>query len=134
MLTSIATAPPFRSAATAASCPPEEESAATGLDGDGASDAAEESGAAYVYTRSGDTWNFTSYVKASNTEVGDAFGTSVGISGAYFVVGARRSKTAARHLRIAIRLIAQRMRQARSTCSDLSWRNTRSKHFHTIFY
>ncbi|MEZ4375849.1 MAG: FG-GAP repeat protein [Polyangiaceae bacterium] len=67
---------------------PEEDSAATGLDGDGASDAAEESGAAYVYTRSGTTWAFTTYVKASNTEAGDAFGTSVGISGAYFVVGA----------------------------------------------
>src|SRR6267154_1352198 len=38
-------------------------------------------GAAYVYTRSGSTWAQQAYVKASNTESGDAFGGSVALSG-----------------------------------------------------
>jgi hypothetical protein len=38
-------------------------------------------GAAYVYTRSGSTWSQQAYVKASNTESGDAFGGSVALSG-----------------------------------------------------
>ena len=42
---------------------------------------ASESGAVYVYTRSGTTWSQQAYVKASNTEVNDMFGISVALSG-----------------------------------------------------
>ena len=60
-----------------------EDSAATGThvvtpsDGAGAAD----SGAVYVYTRTGGTWTQQAYVKASNTEVEDLFGWSVALSG-----------------------------------------------------
>jgi len=38
------------------------------------------SGAVYVFTRSGTTWNQQAYVKASNTEAGDQFGVSLALS------------------------------------------------------
>ncbi|MDI9319371.1 MAG: hypothetical protein QM530_02750, partial [Phycisphaerales bacterium] len=47
-------------------------------------------GAVYIYTRSGSTWSFTHYIKASNTNSGDNFGISVSLSGdaTTLVVGA----------------------------------------------
>lgn len=55
-----------------------EDSNATGIDGNQASGAAEDSGAVYVYAR-GDSgqWAQQAYVKASNPGVDDHFGTSV---------------------------------------------------------
>ncbi len=64
-----------------------EDSAATGVDGDGTNNAASNSGAAYVFTRSGTTWTQQAYLKASNTGVDDGFGASVAISGDTIVVG-----------------------------------------------
>jgi hypothetical protein len=58
-----------------------EDSAATGIGGDQASNAASNSGAAYVFTRSGTTWSQQAYVKASNTGAGDEFGIAVALSG-----------------------------------------------------
>ena len=46
------------------------------------------SGAVYVFTRTGTTWSQQAYIKASNTESGDAFGSSVAINGTTLVVGA----------------------------------------------
>ncbi len=65
-----------------------EDSNATGVDGNGADNSASVSGAAYVFTRSGEVWSQQAYLKASNTEVGDQFGYSVAISGDTIVVGA----------------------------------------------
>jgi hypothetical protein len=42
---------------------------------------AEESGAVYVFTRSGATWAARAYVKGSNTDAGDEFGSAVALSG-----------------------------------------------------
>jgi hypothetical protein len=67
---------------------PWEDSAATGVDGDQESDAADASGAAYVYERSGETWQPLSYLKASNTDPEDNFGHAVALSGDTLVVGA----------------------------------------------
>ena len=67
-----------------------ESSNATGIDGDQANNLAPESGAAYVFTRSGSTWSQQAYVKASNTDGNDFFGQSVAISGDTVVVGAYR--------------------------------------------
>ena len=39
-----------------------------------------QSGAVYVYRRTGTTWAFEAYLKASNTEAGDWFGWSVALS------------------------------------------------------
>ncbi len=65
----------------------DEASSATGIDGDGSNNNAGESGAAYRYRRSGATWQFGNYIKASNT--GGDFGWSVALSGDTLVIGAR---------------------------------------------
>lgn len=46
------------------------------------------SGAAYVFVRSGSTWTQEAYLKASNTDRLDSFGVSVAVSGDTVVVGA----------------------------------------------
>ena len=45
-----------------------EDSGAKGVNGDQSDASMEDSGAVYVYTRTGTTWNPTAYVKASNTQ------------------------------------------------------------------
>ena len=64
-----------------------EDSAATGIGGNQADNSAGDSGAVYVFTRSGATWTQQAYVKASNTGASDDFGTSVALSGDTLVVG-----------------------------------------------
>ncbi len=54
-----------------------EDSTATGINGKQADNAALDSGAVYVYTRSGIKWSQQAYIKASNTQVGDYFGATV---------------------------------------------------------
>jgi len=65
-----------------------EDSAATGIDGDGANNTAADSGAAYVYARTGTTWAQQAYLKASNTGGSDYFGWSVALAGDTLVIGA----------------------------------------------
>ena len=65
-----------------------EDSNATGVDGDGTNNSASVAGAAYVFTRTAGVWTQQAYLKASNTEAGDYFGTSVAVSGDTAVVGA----------------------------------------------
>jgi hypothetical protein len=67
----------------------DEDSAATGVDGNGADDSANGAGAAYVFERVGSTWSQVAYLKASNTGAGDVFGWSVAVSGDTVAVGAR---------------------------------------------
>jgi len=59
---------------------------------------ADESGAAYYYTRTGTTWTQRAYVKASNAQMGDEFGSSIALSGdgKTMVVGAHNEDSAAR--------------------------------------
>jgi len=47
-----------------------------------------DSGAAYVFTRSGSSWTQRAYLKADNAGADDLFGTSVAIAGNTLVVGA----------------------------------------------
>jgi hypothetical protein len=58
---------------------------------------AEESGAVYLFTRSGSTWTAGAFVKGSNTEAGDEFGSSVALSGngRIMVVAAHNEDSAA---------------------------------------
>jgi hypothetical protein len=65
-----------------------EDSNATGVNGNAADNSAATSGAAYVYVRNAGVWVQQAYLKASNTEANDQFGTSVAISGDTIVVGA----------------------------------------------
>jgi len=51
-----------------------EDSNATGINGGQADNRAVDSGAVYVYTRSGGVWTQQAYVKASNTQAKDSFG------------------------------------------------------------
>jgi hypothetical protein len=69
---------------------PFEDSAATGVDGDQASNAAGDSGAVYVFARTGTLWVQQAYLKASNTGGNDRFGSAVAVSadGASIAVGA----------------------------------------------
>jgi hypothetical protein len=69
---------------------PFEASSETGTTGTGSDNGAPNSGAVYVFERSGATWSQQAYLKASNTGAGDLFGTSVGLSadGNLLAVGA----------------------------------------------
>ena len=61
---------------------------------------AEESGAVYVYTRSDGAWTLGAYVKGTNTDAGDEFGSAVALSGdgSTMVVGAHHEDSAARDI------------------------------------
>jgi hypothetical protein len=65
-----------------------EASKTTGVNGDQTDNSAAFAGAAYVFVRNGTTWSQQAYLKASNTDAGDYFGTSVAISGDTVAVGA----------------------------------------------
>lgn len=65
-----------------------EDSNAIGVDGNQNNDSATNSGAAYVFVRSGETWTQQAYLKASNTGAGDQFGIDVAVSGDTIGVGA----------------------------------------------
>ncbi|WP_444918736.1 histidine kinase [Microbulbifer sp. JMSA003] len=58
-----------------------ESSDSTGINGDQTNDNANHAGAVYVFTRTVDTWNQQAYIKASNTEEHDQFGSSISLSG-----------------------------------------------------
>ncbi len=58
-----------------------EDGGSTGVEGDQADNSAPESGAVYVFTRSGTAWGQQAYVKASNTGAGDGFGWALALSG-----------------------------------------------------
>jgi hypothetical protein len=70
----------------------DEASAATGVDGNQASNTAGSSGAVYIFTRTGVTWTQQAYIKASNTGATDLFGGSVSLSndGNTLAVGAEQ--------------------------------------------
>ena len=67
---------------------PYETSSATGINGNQSDHSATNSGAAYMFTRSGSTWSQQAYLKASNTNAGDYFGWSASVSGDTVVSGA----------------------------------------------
>ncbi|NKE69292.1 integrin [Nitrospiraceae bacterium HYJII51-Mn-bac16s-1-B09] len=74
-----------------------EASAATGINGNQADNSAADSGAVYLFARSGGNWSQQAYIKASNTDAGDGFGYSVALSadGNTLAVGARYEASAA---------------------------------------
>ncbi len=56
-----------------------EDSNASGINGNQTNNAATNAGAVYVFTRTNTTWTQQAYVKASNTDAGDQFGTTVSL-------------------------------------------------------
>jgi len=73
----------------------DEASAATGVDGNQADNSAAGAGAIYVFARTGSTWAQQAYIKATNTDANDLFGTSVALSGDTLAVGAGAEASAA---------------------------------------
>ncbi len=65
-----------------------EDSSATGVNGNQSDNSVSNSGAVYVFVRSGTEWSQQAYIKASNTGVQDSFGGNVRISGDTLVVTA----------------------------------------------
>jgi len=67
-----------------------EDSNATGVGGNQADNDATQAGAVYVFTRAGSAWSQQAYIKASNTDANDGFGTSLALSadGSTLAVGA----------------------------------------------
>jgi hypothetical protein len=57
-----------------------EDSAATGIGGNQGNNSAVNSGAVYLFSRSGASWGQQAYLKAANTEAGDWFGYSVALA------------------------------------------------------
>jgi len=70
-----------------------EDSNATGVNGNQTNNSATDSGAAYVFERTGTTWTQVAYLKASNSRANALFGETVAISGDTIVVGARLDPT-----------------------------------------
>ncbi len=65
-----------------------EDSNATGSNGNQLNNTVIDSGAVYVFTRSGSTWSQQAYLKASNTDAYDYFGGDVSLSDNTLAVGA----------------------------------------------
>jgi FG-GAP repeat len=67
---------------------PFEDSNATIINGNAASNRAKNSGAAYIFVRKSGVWTQQAYLKASDGKAGDEFGFAVAISGETVVIGA----------------------------------------------
>ena len=76
---------------------PGEGSNSLNVNGDEINDLAPSAGAVYVYALDGDNWTQQAYIKASNTDAGDLFGSKVSINknGSTLVVGAPHESSAA---------------------------------------
>ena len=74
-----------------------EDSAGQGIDAIQDDDSAPESGAVYLFTRNGSTWIQSAYVKGSNTEAFDEFGSAIALNGdgSLMAIGARGEDSAA---------------------------------------
>ncbi len=59
-----------------------------------ANNAARDSGAAYVFRRTGTDWQQEAYLKASNRETGDSLGAAIALAGDVLVVGATSEDSA----------------------------------------
>jgi len=75
-----------------------EDGGAKGINGRQDDNAASESGAMYVFTRTGTTWSQAAYVKGANTEAFDEFGSSIAMdrAGSTLVASARGEDGAGR--------------------------------------
>ncbi len=73
----------------------QEGSGATGINGDQADDSAPNSGAVYVFQRTGSIWVQEEYLKASNPGADDEFGGSIALFGDTLAVGASREGSTA---------------------------------------
>jgi photosystem II stability/assembly factor-like uncharacterized protein len=75
-----------------------EDGGSKGINGSQKDESAEDSGAVYFFTRAGATWTQAAYVKASNADAYDEFGSAMALSkdGKLMAVGARSEGSAAK--------------------------------------
>ena len=75
-----------------------EDGNSKGINGDQKDKSAEDSGAVYLFTRTGSTWAQKAYIKGSNTEAYDEFGAAPALTkdGKMLAVGARGEASAAK--------------------------------------
>ena len=75
-----------------------ENGGSKGINGNQTDLSAEDSGALYLFTRTGTTWVQKAYIKASNAEAYDEFGSAMALSkdGKLIAVGARSEASAAK--------------------------------------
>jgi hypothetical protein len=75
-----------------------EDGGVKGINGDQKDNSADEAGAIYLFTRSGDTWTQRAYVKSSNVEAFDEFGSAMALTrdGKTMVIGARGEDSSAK--------------------------------------
>ncbi|WP_150912833.1 integrin [Marinobacter halotolerans] len=59
---------------------PDEDSSATGVNGDESDNSVTRAGAVYIFARTNAGWNQVAYLKASNAEASDSFGEAVSLS------------------------------------------------------
>lgn len=75
---------------------PGERSDAMGINGADINENASGAGAVYLFERTAlGTWQQIAYIKASNTDAGDAFGTSLALEGDILIIGAPEEQSAA---------------------------------------
>ena len=60
---------------------PHEDSGATGINGTQRDESGWDSGAAYIFVRTGNGWSQQAYIKAANAEMSDRFGYALALSG-----------------------------------------------------
>ena len=70
-----------------------EDSDGVGINSNQNNNLAEQSGAVYVFNRENDVWSQQAYIKASNAEAGDEFGSSVAIQNNRLIIGASREQS-----------------------------------------
>ena len=75
-----------------------ENGGSKGINGNQADLSAEDSGALYLFTRTGNTWTQKAYIKSSNAEAYDEFGSAMALSkdGKMLAIGARSEGSAAK--------------------------------------
>jgi hypothetical protein len=73
----------------------QENSCATGINGDQTNNGCRAAGAVYVFGQSTGLWTQQAYIKASNTGAGDLFGVSVALNGDTLTVGANEEDSCA---------------------------------------
>jgi hypothetical protein len=74
-----------------------EDGGSKGINGNQADRSATDAGAVYLFTRTGATWTFQSYVKSSNSEKFDEFGSGIALSRhGTLAVGARSEDSGAK--------------------------------------
>jgi hypothetical protein len=99
---------------------PDEDSNATGIDGNAANNGSPGSGAAYVFARTVGGWSQQAYLKASNTAPSNAFGKAVGIStdGSTIAIGAPNRNSTAGAVYVFVRNGASWAQQAMLTAGN----------------